>query len=131
MVTLDTNVAVYAFSDDPQKARPAFDALTRCSFVSVQLLNEFANVMARRRRLPWPQVARMLDELRATVRLVVPLDEAIHRDGLRLAARYALSFYDALMIAAALGGGARTLYSEDMHDGLVVDDTLRIVDPFR
>lgn len=131
VVTLDTNIAIYAFSDEQQKAAAAFDALTRSTFVSVQLLNEFANVLVRKRRLPWPQVAEMLDDLRAAIKIVLPLDEVIHREGLRLAERYGLSLYDALMVSAALSGGARTIYSEDMQHDLVIDGTLRIVDPFR
>ena len=131
VVTLDTNVAIYAFSDNEQKAPAAFDALARSTFVSVQLLNEFANVLVRKRRLPWPQVREMLDELRTAIKFVLPLDDTIHRDALRLAERYRLSLYDALMVSAALSGGAQTLHSEDMQHGLLIDDTLRIVDPFR
>lgn len=131
VVTLDTNIAIYAFSDDEWKAAIAFDVLSRSSFVSVQLLNEFANVLVRKRRLPWPRVAAMVGGLRTAIRTVLPLDEAIHGNGLRLAERYGLSLYDALMVSAALSGGARTIYSEDMQHGLMIDDTLRIVDPFR
>lgn len=40
------------------------------------------------------------------------------------------SFYDALMLAVALSGGARTIYSEDMQHGMTIDEALRVVDPF-
>lgn len=130
-MTFDTNIAIYAFSDNEPKAAAALDVLTRSAFVSIQLLNEFANVLVRKRQLPWPQVTEMLDQLRSAIRIVLPLDEVIHRNGVRLATRYGLSLYDALMISAALSGGARTIYSEDMQHGLEIDGTLRIVDPFR
>ena len=131
MVTFDTNVAIYAFSDVEPKASAAFEIVAETSFVSVQLLNEFANVLIRKRCLPWAQVTAMLAELRDSVESVLPIDEVIHREGIRIAKRYQLSIYDALMAAAALSGGATTLFSEDMQHGLVIDDTLRIVDPFR
>jgi predicted nucleic acid-binding protein len=35
------------------------------------------------------------------------------------------------MLASALAAGARLFYTEDMHDGMLVDETLRIVNPFQ
>jgi predicted nucleic acid-binding protein len=48
-----------------------------------------------------------------------------------LGERYGFSVYDAMIVAAALREGCTTLYSEDMHDGLLVEDQLRIVNPFK
>lgn len=53
-----------------------------------------------------------------------------HALGLGLCQRYQLSVYDAMIVAAAQLGGCTTLYSEDMHHGLVIDG-LTITDPFR
>ena len=44
--------------------------------------------------------------------------------------RFKLSFYGSLIVAAARLDDCEILYSEDMHHGLVIDDTLRIVNPF-
>ena len=41
-----------------------------------------------------------------------------------------LSVYDAMIVAAALIAGCTTLYTEDMHDGLLVEGQLRLVNPF-
>jgi len=54
-----------------------------------------------------------------------------HRTGLRLAERYKLSIYDAMIVAAALEAGCDTLWTEDMQRGLVVEGRLLIADPFR
>ena len=62
---------------------------------------------------------------------MISLSAEHNHDALRIADRYLLSFYDSLMLAVALDGGARIIHSEDMQHGLVIDDTLRIVDPFR
>ena len=43
--------------------------------------------------------------------------------------RWKYSLYDALVIGAALEGGCPTLYSEDLHDGQVIEG-LTIVNPF-
>jgi predicted nucleic acid-binding protein len=53
-----------------------------------------------------------------------------HDLGKLIAERYKLSVYDAMIVAAALLGGCDTLYSEDMQDGLLIDNQLRICNPF-
>ena len=47
-----------------------------------------------------------------------------------LADRFALSWWDSLIVAAARAAGCGVLLSEDLQNGLVIDGELRIVDPF-
>ena len=60
---------------------------------------------------------------------MVPLTETTHELGLVLAERHVLNVYDGMIVAAAQLAGCETLYSEDMHDGLVIDQ-LTIRNPF-
>ena len=62
---------------------------------------------------------------------VRPLTIDIHETGVRLAERYGLSIYDAMIAASALQADCDTLWSEDMQDGIVLDDRLRVVNPSR
>jgi predicted nucleic acid-binding protein len=128
--TVDTNIAVYALSTDDRADR-ASALLRNSAFLSVQVLNEYANVALRKRRDPWDVVAADVSALRDTVPRILPIDDQANRAALRIGERYRLSFYDALILAVALAGDARTFYSEDLQHGLVVDGRLRIVDPFR
>ena len=128
--TLDTNVAIYAFSPLSGKNARATEVLAQADFMSVQLLNEFAQVFRRKIRLEWPDIRSKLADLREAVDAVLPVTMEAHEDSIRIASRYKLSLYDGLMLSVALNGGARTFYSEDMHHGLVIDDTLKIVNPF-
>lgn len=130
MITLDTNVAIYAFGDDDTRRGAALATLAECSFVSVQVLNEFAHAMRRKHKLSFVEVIALLDELREVVRDVQPIDAEANRLALRIAERYRLSFYDALLLAVAMAAGAETIYSEDMQHGLVIDGRLRIANPF-
>ena len=130
LATLDTNIAVYALTSGG-KEDAALHALASCSFLSVQVLNEFVNVSRRKLGNDWQVIGQDVDRLKRAVPRVLSVEEVHHDRAIRLAGRYRLSFYDALMLAVALEGGARTIYSEDMHHGLVIDDTLRILDPFR
>ncbi len=126
---LDTNVLVYAFSDDPRSARA--EALLAKGCVSgVQALNEFANVARRKLAMEWREVREALDAIRALLASVAPLDLAVHLAGIEIAERHRLSVHDAMMIAAALRLRCTTFWSEDLQDGLVVEGRLTIRNPF-
>ena len=127
---LDTNVLVYAFSADSRSAK-AEQLLTRRCAISVQVLNEFANVARRKLGMSWAELREALAALRDLCPVVLPLDIETHSAGLELAERYGFSIFDGLIVAAAMKGGCTTLWSEDMQDGLVIDSRLRIANPFK
>ena len=126
----DTNVLLYLASDDAAKAERAQAALADGGVISVQVLNEVANVARRRMRLSWAETHEFLGLLRELLTVHAVTLET-HETGLALAERYGLSTNDALIAAAALHAGCDTLWSEHMQDGLLVQGRLRIVNPFR
>jgi predicted nucleic acid-binding protein len=127
-VFFDSNVLIYLTDAESGKAVRAEDLLADGGVISVQVLNEFANVALRKVRLSWPETRDFLDTFRVTL-MIVPLTIEMHDRGLALAEQYRLNVYDGMIVAAAQLAGCRTLYSEDMHDGLVIDD-LTIRNPF-
>jgi predicted nucleic acid-binding protein len=60
----------------------------------------------------------------------LPLTLSIHEAALEISARTGYQFYDALIIAAALEAGCTPLFSEDLHDGQVINGGLTIRNPF-
>jgi predicted nucleic acid-binding protein len=126
----DSNVLLYATSGEVAKADRAEQLIRAGGTISVQVLNEIANVTRRKLRYSWSQTNTLLLQLRGLL-AVVPVTVAIHEAGIRLAERYGLSVYDAMIVAAALSSGCGTLWSEDMQDGLAVEGRLTIVNPFR
>jgi predicted nucleic acid-binding protein len=128
-VFFDSNVALYLLSADAAKASRAEELLAGGGTVSVQVLNEVASVARRRLALSWSEIGEITGALRAVCE-VRPLTEETHERGLRLAAGLHLSLYDAMIVAAALLAGCRTLYSEDLQHGRVVERTLTIRNPF-
>lgn len=126
---LDTNVLVYAFTDDPRTARAEALLGSGCA-TGVQALNEFTNVAHRKLGFDGDEVADALRSIRTLCRAIVPSDLGVHEEGLRIARRHRLNLFDALLVAAALRSGCDTLWSEDMHGGLVVDGRLRVANPF-
>jgi predicted nucleic acid-binding protein len=125
----DSNVLLYVASSDAAKADRAEATLARGGAISVQVLNEIANVARRKMRMSWPDTHAFLDMLRGLL-TVHPLTLDTHETGLRLAARYELSVYDAMIAAAAIHAGCDRLWSEDMQDGMTLEAGLRVVNPF-
>jgi predicted nucleic acid-binding protein len=127
---IDTNVLVYIASGEPAKADRAEQILGGGGTISVQVLNELANVLRRKLRMSWTEVHDFLSIIRELLP-VSPITLDIHDAGLALAERYDLSTYDAMIAAAALHADCDTLWSEDMQHGLLIDDRLRVANPFR
>lgn len=127
---IDTNVLLYVASGDRAKADRAEQLIGQGGTISVQVLNEITNVARRKMAMSWTETHAFLAMLRALLP-VEPITIEIHERGLALAERYGLSTYDAMIAAAALHANCDTLWSEDMQDGLLLDDRLPIVNPFR
>lgn len=79
--------------------------------------------------MPMTEVREVLAEIRA-ICTVEPMTIKTHDRALQIADRYDLSIYDALIVSAALLAGCRTLHSEDMQDGQVIEQQLTIRNPF-
>jgi len=126
---IDSNVLLYLLSTDTDKADRAEEIVQTGGLISVQVLNEITNVARRKLTMPWVEI----NEILALIRLVCPTEPLTietHDKGKLVAERYGLSVYDAMIVAAALLAGCETLYSEDMQDGQLIDQQLRICNPF-
>lgn len=113
----DTNILVYAFSDDETRRDQAQRVLTSDGIISVQVCNEFANVLRKKQRQPWPLVESALAVVRARFDAIRPITITTHAAAVLLAREHGLGFYDALIVASALEAGCDTLLSEDLQHG--------------
>jgi predicted nucleic acid-binding protein len=125
----DTNVLLYVASADARKADRTEELIATGGTISVQVLNEIANVGRRKMRMSWPEMRGFLALVRELLS-VEPITVHIHDSGLALCERYGLSLYDAMIAASALDADCDTLWSEDMQDGMILDNRLRIANPF-
>ncbi|MCP4702106.1 MAG: PIN domain-containing protein [Gammaproteobacteria bacterium] len=126
---LDSNIVLYALSDDKAKKAPALALLAANPHISIQVINECSHVL--RRRLNWPP-AKVAKELSVIIELVQLENVEIEQTRLAwtVAERYGFSHYDSLIIATALTTGCDTLYTEDMQHGQVINDCLTLINPF-
>lgn len=133
---IDSNVFVYLFDETDDRKREAAERIvdsalqTHNASISFQVVQETLNVVTR--KLPTPMTAedagRFLEQVLAPLWRGSP-SLALYRRALDLQARYRYSFYDSLIVAAALDAGCSRLYSEDLHDGQRIEG-LTIENPF-
>jgi predicted nucleic acid-binding protein len=127
---LDTNVLVYAVLSDDPRCPTAERLLAAGGTISVQVLNEFANVARGKLKWSWLDIEATLTLVRSRSGRVRDLSASTHEAAVALARDHSLAFYDALIVAAAIEAGCDTLFSEDMQHGRVFGG-LKIVNPFR
>ena len=126
----DTNVLIYAVGKDDPRASKAEALLAGGGMVSIQSLNEFVSVARRKLGMSWKEVKEMLDIVCVLCPDPVPISLDIHRGAVAIAEMYGYSIYDSLIASAALEAGCKTLYSEDLQDGQIINRQLTIRNPF-
>lgn len=134
---VDTNIFVYSFDNgQPVKKARAMALIqnaleTGLGIISTQVIQEFLNVATQKFAVPMK-----IEDAREYLRLVMnPLcqiypDLALYENCLELQAETRYSFYDSLILAAALRGRCEILYSEDLQDGQEVRG-IKITNPYR
>ncbi|MDD5037411.1 MAG: PIN domain-containing protein [Methylococcaceae bacterium] len=127
---VDTNIVIYSLSEEAAKRRKALSILARKPFVSIQVLNETANIMRRKLAFDIPAIRQFLMDLMKESR-VHPITPVTVLSALAAAERYGFSHYDSVIVATALDAGCSMLYSEDMQHEQIIDNRLTIINPFR
>ena len=133
---LDTNIFAYSFdSNASAKQERARDLIvqgikSRKAVVSYQVVQEFFNVALRKFSRPM-NVAEAEQYLRTVFQplLAVQSSSTLFSHALSLQDKHHLSWYDSLIVAAAMESQCTILYSEDMHDGHRLGE-LQIKNPF-
>ena len=136
-VFLDTNVFVYAFlASEPRKRAKAVELIESClgsgrGSISYQVVQELANVARKKfaTKLSSEDCKAFIDAAMQPLNKVASSTVLIHT-ALDLQDELKYSFYDSVMIAAALQAASSTLYTEDLQHWQLVRGTLRIVNPF-
>jgi predicted nucleic acid-binding protein len=113
---IDTNILVY-WIQDQDRAKVVKSLLAANCVISVQVLNEFANVLRKKLGMSWEEV-RSIHVVLHKVSTVVDLTRRMQALAMYLAERYKLTIYDANILGAAALSGCALVYSEDMQDGL-------------
>lgn len=123
---VDTNIVLYAFSSvsegQPEKvtrARQLLDELIERDTLtlSAQVLSEFISVATRKGKPPLTlsEVTQIVAKLSRET--VLPVDSSLVQLALQRVQQSRISYWDALIVEAAIRSGATILYTKDLHDG--------------
>ena len=133
---LDTDIFVYSFDRTDLRKRETArnlvsDALENGSgIISSQVVQEFLNAATRKFVIPLStaDAQRYLNVVLEPLCEIYTSPELYHQ-ALEIADAWRLSFYDSLIVAAALQSDCEILYSEDLQDGLKIRG-LTVRNPF-
>ena len=135
LVFFDTSILVYLFDQDVPDKRDRAKLLFQQEVeagrfaASTQVLQEFYVATTRKLAVPLP-VADAEEAVRALADLyIVPVDSSLILSAIGRSRSMPVSFWDALIIEAALSVGATCLLTEDLQHGRQIDG-LRITNPF-
>jgi predicted nucleic acid-binding protein len=132
---VDSNILVYAVQPYwPRKSQMARDLLTRRLMVdqiliSGQVLSEFTNVAIKKMRMNSQDIQRTLIPFMALCEGIVPITSKLVQSAWALWEKTGVSWWDALIVQAALQANCQVLYSEDLHSGMDFGG-LEVVNPF-
>lgn len=132
-IFVDSNIWLYAFvllpGEESKHARalPLVEAVNRYT-ISSQVVAEVSVNLLKKAGMPESDLLGVVEGLYRRCR-VIEAGLECHRHASRLRAFNRFSYWDSLILAAALGAGCTTLYSEDMQHGQVVDGSLTILNP--
>jgi len=125
----DTNIVIYAESDDGEKSKRACEIIEGSPVVSTQVVNEAIAALIGKYGFSTSDAYEVANSLMELCE-VVPVNQVTVREEMKIAERYQLSHWDALIVAAALESGCDVLYSEDMQHEQVFAGRVTVRNPF-
>lgn len=125
----DSNIWIYLFDQDKVKKSTALQMLGQSPIISTQVIAENINVCLKKLKLSLDDAEKHAKNLIQQCQIVLIQPSTID-SAVQLAKRYQYSFYDSLILAAALENGCTILYSEDFQHGQVIEGILEIKNPF-
>jgi predicted nucleic acid-binding protein len=129
MIFIDTNIVIYSLDSSSEKQLPALGCFENGSYLSVQVLNEARSIFLSKLCLPNDKVKEMLDWVVSKATIIdLSLDD--YELSWTLLKQNKISHWDSLIVANALRHDGTILYSEDMGHGQLINEQLKIVNPF-
>lgn len=133
---LDSNIWLYALSkeaDDPAaeaKRKSAIELTQRSGIViSFQVINEVCVNAIKKLGFTQSEVVELIQDFYNGC-IVIESSQALSIHAAQLRTQYQFSFWDSLIVAAAIQSEVTALYSEDMQGGLNISNQLEIINPF-
>lgn len=134
---IDSNIWLYRFivNCSDTNAIPKQQIATNITnqgnlIISTQVVNEVCSNLIRKAGFNNLQIQNLLEEFTQGCEILPVFLETLEY-AVKLRDRYLISFWDSLIVASAVLGDATILYSEDMQDGLIINNSLQVINPFK
>ena len=128
---VDSNVLVYCLLRHDPRFERARAILEQGPVTSAQAINELVSVARGKYGVAWAALNAFTDAAEELLAEIHPLLHQDNREARRLAERYRLQWWDALIIATALRVGAARLITEDLQHGQLIEGRLTVINPFQ
>lgn len=130
-IFIDTNLWIYSYSegDKNKQCKEMLDKYFENVNISTQVLGEIFSVLTKKSIKTKKEAQQIIADLTASFTVAEVLTATVNK-AIDISIKYHYSYWDSLIIASALERNCSVLYTEDMQDGQVIDDKLRIVNPF-
>jgi len=131
---VDTNIFAYAHLDNDlekyEKANFLFENTLsgKKIIISVQVVNEFYSVMSKY-KFSHNQIVGFIKDISVFANIKNLSFNTVKR-AFYIKEKYLYSWWDSLVLASALENGCEIVYSEDMQHGQIIENGLKIVNPF-
>ena len=131
-VFIDSNIFIYIYSKtDPTKSELCKNyVIENDCYTSTQALNELSNVCIKKWNIDRQAIENAIDEIFSACKVCSIYEETIKK-ALCLHEKYRYSYYDSLMLASAIENGCEKIFTEDMQNGQLIENTLMIVNIFK
>jgi predicted nucleic acid-binding protein len=131
-VFVDSNVVIYAYSSSEKTKREIARAIISENYtvISTQVLQEISHTLGRKYQFDYAAIKKTLHECIVSHNEVYVNRVQTVLNACEVAERYQFSFYDSLIIAAAIESKCNVLYSEDLQHHQIIHDTLTLINPF-
>ncbi len=131
-IFLDSNILVYAYSNSEPGKRIISQKLVsgNQTFISTQVLQELVNVLTKKFKISYTLAITAVEECSLNNTLYINTEMTIMK-ACTIAERYGFSFYDSLIIASAIESNCSILYSEDLQHGQLIEEKVRVINPFK
>jgi predicted nucleic acid-binding protein len=127
---LDSNIFLYAFSTkDIIKQKIASQIVTENQIISVQVINEVSVNLIKKFHLNEIEIESFIISCYNRYK-IIELNKFIFLKASSIRRKYNISYYDSLIISAAIYSNANILYSEDMQHNIKIEN-LTIINPFK
>ena len=130
----DTNIFIYLYAEKEREkqtvCKEVINKADEC-ITSTQILNEINNVLIKKWQMSFETVKTIQQDIRQISDEVVYVKEDTIDKAIDLHFKHGFSYYDCLMLSSALENNCKTIYTEDMNDGQIIENSLTIVSPFK